>query len=154
MIVTAGDLDHPQVRALLQLHLSGMHAASPPEHVHALDLSGLRQPNILFVTAWDGGNLLGCGALRELSPLHGEIKSMRTRPEHLRKGVGVAILDHLLVIARDRGYRAVSLETGTGASFQAAVALYTRFGFVQGAPFGDYQANAFSRFFHLTLDRS
>ena len=86
MIVKPGDFEHPQVVELLRLHLEGMHLNSPPDSVFALDLSGLRRPDITFLTAWEGGDLLGCGALRELSPVHGEIKSMRTNPAHLRKG--------------------------------------------------------------------
>jgi putative acetyltransferase len=95
--------------------------------------------------------LLGCGALRELSARQGEIKSMRTAPGHLRKGVAAALLRHMLGVAAGRGYRRVSLETGSGAAFDPAVALYARFGFVKGAAFGDYTASAFNQFFHLDL---
>ena len=152
MIVKPGDFEHPQVVELLRLHLEGMHLNSSPDRVFALDLSGLRQPDITFITAWEGEDLLGCGALRELLPVHGEIKSMRTHPRHLRKGVAAEILRHLLNTARERGYRLVSLETGSGAPFEAAVSLYSRFGFTKGHVFGDYTAHEFSNFFHLHLD--
>ena len=108
-------------------------------------------PDITFVTAWEDGELLGCGALRELSHVHGEIKSMRTDPKHLRNGVAARILEHLLDTARTRGYQTVSLETGSGGAFEAAVSLYLRFGFVTGEVFGDYIATGFSQFFHLAL---
>jgi len=151
MIITPGDFEAPQIIALLRLHMDGMHATSPPGTVFALDRSGLNRPDIAFFGAWDGPDLLGCGALRALSAEHGEIKSMRTHPDHMRKGVAAAILRHALAIARDRTYRRVSLETGSAPAFQPAVALYTRFGFRAGAPFGDYVENGFSQFFHLDL---
>ena len=149
-------LTHPQVVDLLREHLAGMHAESPPDKVHALDLSALRQPHITFLTAWrpygadgqasDSDQLMACGALKELSPIHGEIKSMRTSARFLRQGAAQAILSELLAIARQRGYERVSLETGTTPGFDAAVAMYQRFGFVDGGPFGDYRVDPFSRF--------
>jgi len=151
MILRPGDFEHPQVIELLRLHLHGMQQSSPPESFFALDLSGLKRPDITFVTAWEDGELLGCGALRELSQVHGEIKSMRTDPRWLRKGVAARILEHLLDTARTRGYQTVSLETGSGTAFEAAVSLYLRFGFVKGDVFGDYTATGFSQFFHLAL---
>ncbi|HXE06958.1 MAG TPA: GNAT family N-acetyltransferase [Acidobacteriaceae bacterium] len=151
MLIKPGDFDNSQVIDLLRLHVQGMHESSPPDNVFALDLSGLKQPDITFLTAWEDGDLRGCGALRELSPVHGEIKSMRTNPKHLRKGVGAAILQHILDLARTRGYQKVSLETGSGSCFEAAVSLYSRFGFVRGDVFGDYVATGFNQFFHLDL---
>ncbi len=151
MRITQGDLTDPQVIDLLRLHLAGMHANSPPGSVYALDLSGLQRPDISFYTAWEGGTLLGCGALRELSPAAGEIKSMRTSPQHLRKGVGVALLRHMLDVARARGLRRLSLETGSGDAFEPALALYRRFGFTNGEAFGDYTASPFNQFLHLDL---
>lgn len=151
MIARPGDFEDPQVIELLRLHRQGMQVNSPPASCFALDLSGLKRPDITFVTAWEDGELLGCGALRELSQVHGEIKSMRTDPKHLRKGVAARILEHLLDTARTRGYQTVSLETGSGAAFEAAVSLYLRFGFVKGEVFGDYTATGFSQFFHLAL---
>lgn len=151
MKIRPGDFEDPQVRALLRLHLAGMHASSPPGSVFALDLSGLKRPDITFLTLWDGGSLLGCGALRALSPLAGEIKSMRTDPARLRTGAGSAILTHLVDLARARGYRRLSLETGSGPAFEPALALYRRFGFVSGPAFADYAASPFNRFLHLEL---
>lgn len=151
MIISPGKLDDPRVVDLLRFHLVNLHTLSPAGHVFALDLSGLKRPDIAFFTAWEGEDLLGCGALRELGPAQGELKSMRTAPGHLRKGVAAALLRHMLGEAGARGYRRVSLETGTGPAFDPAIALYTRFGFVKGAAFGDYAASAFNQFFHLDL---
>ncbi|ACR31355.1 GNAT family N-acetyltransferase [Burkholderia glumae] len=154
MIIKPGDFEHPQVQDLLSLHLQGMHANSPPDSVSALDLSGLRRPDIAFFTAWEDDSLLGCGALRQLSPTRGEIKSMRTYPAHLRRGVASRLLTHLLGLARERGYTRVSLETGSGDAFEAAVAMYRRHGFIKGERFGDYTATGFNQFFHLDLAAS
>ncbi len=151
MKVIPGDFDDPQVIDLLRFHLSGMLEDSPPGTSYALDLSGLRAPAITFLTAWDGEALLGCGALKELSPESGEIKSMRTWPQHLRKGVAAAILAEILALARSRGYRRLSLETGTGEAFEPALAMYRRHGFVNGGVFGDYRESDFNQFLHLEL---
>jgi putative acetyltransferase len=150
--VREGGLDAPEVQALLRLHLAAMHANSPAESVHALDLSGLKRDDVTFWTAREEGQLLGCGALKQLDPQHGEIKSMRTDPERLRRGVGAALLSHMLGIARERGYRRVSLETGSGPAFEAAHALYRQFGFTPSEAFGDYPADdPFSRFMSRVL---
>lgn len=149
--IAPGDLSDPRVLALLREHLAGMHASSPPGSVHALDLSGLRMPDITFVTAWDGDVIVGCGALKQLDVTHGELKSMRTTAAHLRRGVARQILEHLLGLARDRGYVRLSLETGTGPSFDPALTLYRRYGFAPGAPFGGYAPSPFNQFFHLAL---
>ena len=151
MRIVAGDFDDARVIALLRRHLEGMHANSPPGHVFALDLSGLKAPGISFYTAWEGESLLGMGALKELDAASGEIKSMRTDPAHLRKGVGAAMLEHLIGIARERGYRRISLETGSGPAFEPALALYRKRGFVGGAAFADYTESAFNQFLHLDL---
>jgi len=151
MELVLGDLSHPKVLALLQAHLDGMHATSPPEHVHALDVSGLQKPDISFWTLRDSGAVLGCGALKELSKAHGEIKSMRTHSDHLRKGVAAKILDHILKQAKERGYSRISLETGYGPAFEPALKLYLKYGFQYGEAFGDYKANEFSQFLHLDL---
>ncbi len=140
------DLSGPEVQALLAEHLQGMRRISPPESVHALDLDALREPEITFWTAWSGGDLLGCGALKELSPEHGEIKSMRTASAHLRKGVARAVLDHILEEARRRGYARLSLETGATAAFAPAHRLYEGFGFTYCAPFADYGEDPHSVF--------
>lgn len=152
MNIQDGGLDDPQVIALLRLHLAGMHAHSPPESVHALDLSGLRRSDMTFWTAWDGDELLGCGALKQLDAGHGEIKSMRTDPAHLGKGVGARILERIMAAARARGYRRLSLETGSGEAFDAAHALYRKFGFSECGSFGDYpNDDPFSRFMTRVL---
>ena len=151
MDIKPGDFSDPRVIDLLRLHLSGMQANSPAGSVQALDLSGLQQPAISFFTAWEGETLLGCGALKELDAASGELKSMRTYPGHLRKGVGQAMLDHLAVLARARGYTRLSLETGSGDAFEPALALYRKNGFRNGARFADYEASAFNQFLHLEL---
>lgn len=147
MEIREGGLDDPRVVALLNVHFQGMLANSPKDSCHFLDLSGLRAPGVTFWTAWDGEDLLGCGALKQLDAGHGEIKSMRTAAEHLRRGTGAALVSHILKIARERGYKRLSLETGSGAAFDAAHALYRQFGFTECAPFGDYKEDPFSRFF-------
>jgi putative acetyltransferase len=151
MIIKPGDFADSQVIGLLRLHLAGMHANSPPGHVFALDLSGLQRPNISFYAAWDGGELMGCGALKELDARNGEIKSMRTATAHLRKGVGERILLHIINTARERGYERLSLETGSGVAFESALALYRKHGFKDGGAFGDYVKSEFNQFLHLPL---
>jgi putative acetyltransferase len=141
----------PQLLDLLREHLAGMVASSPICSVHALDLSGLQHPAVELWTAWDGDALLGCGAIKALDDQTGELKSMRTATPHLRKGVGAFLLAHLLAVARARGYRRVSLETGSGPAFEPALALYRKHGFANGAAFGDYTATEFNQFLHLDL---
>ncbi len=119
---------------------------SPPESVHALPLEGLRAPEISFWSAWEGDELLGCGALKELDPRHGEIKSMRTVSAHLRKGVAAALLHHIVAEAQRRGYERLSLETGSMAAFAPARALYQRHGFRECGPFADYREDPNSVF--------
>lgn len=151
MQIELDDLRRPQIHALLNEHLRSMYALSPPESVHALDLDKLRQPGISFWSAWEGPTLLGCGALKELDPQHGEVKSMRT-PENLRRrGAGRAILAHLIEVARARGYQRLSLETGSMAAFLPAQRLYQSFGFEYCGPFGDYREDPNSRFMTLRL---
>jgi putative acetyltransferase len=140
------DLSTPEVQALITEHLAGMHANSPPGHVFALAISGLRRPDITFWTAWKGHDLCGCGALRQLDAHTGEIKSMRTRPAFLRQGVGQAILDEITRTAIARGYRRLYLETGTGPAFDAAHALYLRNGFTMCGAFGEYVSTDFNVF--------
>src|SRR5690349_2162103 len=139
MRIVVDDLSGPEIRALLEEHLRSMHALSPPQSVHALDLAELRQPDIAFWTAWhDDGVLAGCGALKELDARHGEIKSMRTPRALRRRGAGRAILDHILAVARSRGYERLSLETGSSDAFAPAHRLYESVGFERCGPFGDY----------------
>ena len=151
MDIRPDDLSGQQVRDLLAVHLAGMRQNSPPGSVHALDLSGLQSPGVSIWTAWDGGQLMGIGALKQLSPSTGEVKSMRTDPRHLRKGVGLRILNHIIAEAVERGYRRLSLETGSGAEFEAALHLYRKRGFENGEPFGDYKPTAFNQFLHMQL---
>lgn len=151
MNIREGKLDDPQVIGLLEVHAGGMLANSPPGTTHFLDLSRLKTPDITFLSAWDGEALLGIGAVKQLDDATGEIKSMRTAQAALGRGVGTAILRHIIALARARGYGAVKLETGTGAAFDAAHALYARHGFVPCPPFADYEATDFNRFFALPL---
>jgi putative acetyltransferase len=151
MSITEGGLDDPDVLALLREHLQGMANHSPPESIHALDVEGLKAPGITFWTMRDGSEVLGCIALKRLDERHGEIKSMRTASAHLRKGVGAALLEHLVAEARRRGYERLSLETGSGPGFEAAHTLYRKFGFVECGPFADYREDPFSRFMTAVL---
>ena len=151
MNIREGRLDDPQVIALLEVHAGGMLANSPPGATHFLDLSGLKTPDITFLSAWEGETLLGIGAVKQLDGASGEIKSMRTADAALGRGVGTAILRHIIGLARERGYAALKLETGTGAAFDAAHGLYARHGFEPCAPFADYAAPDFNRFFALEL---
>ncbi|WP_114240851.1 GNAT family N-acetyltransferase [Dyella sp. C9] len=146
MDIHVDDLSGPEIAALLQEHLDDMKQHSPPESIHALDLDRLRRPEITFWTVWEDGQLLGCGALRELDATHGEIKSMRTSMHHRRKGVAARLLRHVLDEAKRRGYRRLSLETGAPAAFVPARALYAQFGFVPCGPFGDYVEDTYSVF--------
>ena len=145
------NLSGAPTRALLAIHLAGMQAESPPESVFALDLSGLQQPGICVWTAWDGDSIAGVAALRDLGGGQGELKSMRTHPDHLRRGVAAALLRHIIGQARQRGMTQLSLETGSGPAFDPALTLYRRNGFGNGEAFGDYRASAFNQFLHLGL---
>ena len=138
MEIRIDDLRGAEIARLLEQHLQDMRRVSPPESVHALDLDGLRVPEITFWTVWDGTALAGCGALKELDPNHGEIKSMRTAPEFRNQGVASLMLRHLIEQARNRRYTRLSLETGSMAFFEPARRLYRRFGFENCGPFSDY----------------
>ena len=140
------DLSGREIRALLRDHLESAARLSPPESVHALDLEALRSLEITFWSAWEGQELLGCGALKELDPQHGEIKSMRTAAAHLRKGVAAHVLTFVLEEARRRSYTRLSLETGSSEAFVPARRLYSKFGFEFCAPFSDYVDDPFSVF--------
>ena len=144
--IQADDLRGAPIIALLQAHRAAMFAHSPPESVHALDLDGLRHPSITFWSAWDAAQLLGCGALKALSPTQGEVKSMRTASAHLRKGVAARMLEHIITEARQRQYTQLYLETGSVAAFAPARALYERYGFSYCGPFSDYAEDPFSVF--------
>ncbi|MBK6852938.1 MAG: GNAT family N-acetyltransferase [Burkholderiales bacterium] len=151
MHIERDDITRPQVLALLQEHLDNMHELSPPEQVFALDVSRLKVPDIDFWTVWDGGDLLGCGALKQLTSTQGEIKSMRTPAASRRRGAGRAMLTHIVAVARARGYDRLNLETGTHPAFGAAHALYASAGFVFCGPFGSYCEDPHSVFMSLQL---
>jgi len=151
MLIRLDDLSGPEIRALLEEHLRSMHELSPPESVHALDLTGLRKPRITFWTAWSHDELLGCGALKELDPAHGEIKSMRTSSTRRREGAGRAMLEHIVSEARSRLYARLSLETGSMEAFAPARKLYESFGFTYCAPFADYTEDPNSVFMTRAL---
>jgi len=149
--IVAGDLADPEVIALLREHLQGMADHSPPGSIHALDLEELRSADVTFWAIWNGADLCGCGALRELDSHHGEIKSMRTAAAHLRKGVAAAMLEHIIAESKRRSYNRLSLESGSGPGFDAALAFYEKSGFVYCGPFADYCDDPFSRFMTLEL---
>jgi putative acetyltransferase len=151
--VVVDDLSGPEVALLLADHLDSMRELSPACSVHALDLARLRSPEVTFWSAWVGADLAGCGALKELDPRRGEVKSMRTAPAYLRRGVAGAVLAEIVAESRARGYDELLLETGTGAAFAAAHGLYERHGFEPCGPFAEYADDPFSRFFRLGLSR-
>jgi len=145
------DLQGPEIARLLRTHLQSVALHSPPESVHALDIAALRKPDVTFWSAWQGRELMGCGAVRELDPGHGEIKSMRTVSAHLRKGVAAALVRHMLDEARHRSYRRLSLETGSTEAFAPARGLYARFGFKPCPPFANYVEDPYSVFMTMEL---
>jgi len=149
--IKVDDLTGVQVKTLIAEHLQGMAADSPPESIHALNLDGLKKPEITFWCAWEGDDLLGCGAIKELDPAHAELKSMRTASAHLRKGVARKILAHIMDVAVERGYKRVSLETGSMDSFIPARKLYEDFGFEYCEPFADYTLDPNSAFMTKTI---
>jgi len=147
----SGDLDSSDVRALLELHFGMMRSISPPEACHVLPADGLKDRAVTFWAARDGEELVGVGALKELAPDHGEVKSMRTSHRALGRGVGRAVLHHIVKEAKSRGYKQLSLETGSTKPFEAALNLYESEGFVRCGPFGDYSDTPFTRFFTRAL---
>jgi len=151
LTIREDDLCGEPTRALLALHLAGMRDGSPPGHSFALDLTGLQVPGVTVWSAWMGEAIAGIGALKLLGDGQGEIKSMRTHPDHLRKGVGAALLEHNIGEARRKGVSRLSLETGSGATFEPALALYRRRGFVNGPAFADHVPSSFNQFLHLDL---
>lgn len=151
MRIIIDDLSGSGVIGLLSEHHAEMHQHSPPESVHALDENALKDPAITFWSAWIDDEIAGCGAIKQLSPLHGEIKSMRTAQRHRRQGVAEQILKVILKSAASRGYQRVSLETGTPAAFDAAKSLYRKYGFEECEPFGDYTLDPFSTFMTKSL---
>ena len=151
MHIKVDELVDPRVHALLQEHMDDMVATSPPESIHALDLAGLRKPEITFWTMWDADSLVGCGALKALDSTSGEIKSMRTARAHLRKGIARKMLDHIIAEAKRRGYGKLLLETGPMPYFEPARRLYADAGFEYCRPFGSYREDPNSVFMVLAL---
>ena len=151
MRIEVDDLTRAPVLGLIEEHLRNMHELSPPDTVFAFDAGKLRSPDVTFWTAWQGDELLGCAALKELSPKEGEVKSMRTPVARRREGAGRALLAHLLAEARSRGYRTLYLETGRHPAFHPAHALYRGAGFRDCGPFGDYVENGYSIFMTMPL---
>ncbi len=149
--IAVDDLSTADIRGLLQQHFDAMLANSPPGSCHFLNFDELKGADVSFWSIREHGHLAGCGALRQIDSRHGEIKSMRTVDAFQRRGVAAHMLDHILSIARSRGYRRLSLETGSGESFASAISLYRRFGFVDCAPFGEYQEDVFSRFMSRSI---
>jgi putative acetyltransferase len=147
----AGDLDSPDVRDLLEFHFEQMHSSSPPGACHVLPIDSLRGPDMTVWSARDEGMLVGIGALKEIACDHGEVKSMRTAQGARGRGVGRAILRQIVAQALDRGYRRLSLETGSTEPFAAALRLYESEGFVPCGPFGSYCDTPFTRFFTREL---
>lgn len=145
------DLSDPRIAQFLEEHMEDMRATSPPESIHALDLEGLKKPGITFWSVWRESELIGCGALKRLDAEHAELKSMRTSLAVRRQGIGKLILEHLISEARARGYRRLSLETGSMAFFEPARALYANYGFIECLPFANYRIDPHSVFMTCRL---
>lgn len=145
------DLSSESTRSLLAFHVRQMHTNSPAGSVFALDLSGLQAPEVTVWTAWRGSQIVAVGAVKELGDETGELKSMRTHPDHTRQGAAAAMLDHIIAVAKGRGLKRLSLETGSGPVFEPALALYRKRGFTAGEAFADYERSHFNQFFHLVL---
>lgn len=152
LTIEEDDLSSESTRALLALHLRGMHENSPPGAVFALDFSGLKARGVTVWTAQRDGETIGMAALKDLGGGIGELKSMRTRPDALRQGIGRTLLEHVIVDARKRGLTRLCLETGSGPSFEPALELYRKRGFVAGGAFGDYERSDFNQFLHLEIE--
>ena len=151
MEIKLDDLTGSEVVELVGAHLQGMAQHSPPESIHALSIEGLQKPEITFWSAWEQGDLVGCGALKELDEQHGEIKSMRTSSAHQRKGVARRLLQYIIDEAKQRGYMRLSLETGSMEAFEPAKSLYASFGFQYCKPFSDYIEDPNSVFMTMEL---
>lgn len=151
MQIRIDDLAGQAIADFLEEHLEDMKSVSPPESKHALDLEGLKAPDVTFWSVWENDCLTGCIAIKELDKYHGELKSMRTRAPKRGAGIGAFMLAHVLAVSRSRGYRRVSLETGSMAFFEPARRLYRRFGFDDCEPFGNYKHDPNSVFMSLSL---
>ncbi|NJL20280.1 MAG: GNAT family N-acetyltransferase [Leptolyngbyaceae cyanobacterium SM1_3_5] len=146
MEIKIDDLSGSEIAEFLEEHIRDMKSVSPPESKHALGLEGLRKPEITFWTVWKGNHLIACGAIKELDVDHAEIKSMRTAAQYRGKGVASLLLEHILNEAKLRGYRQISLETGSMSFFEPARNLYAKYGFQSCAPFSTYQEDPNSVF--------
>jgi len=149
--IVVDDLSGPQIAEFLTEHMQEMRSITPLESVHALDLDGLRKPEITFWSVLDGDTLVGCGALKQLTVEHAELKSMRTKAARKRSGVASRLLEHIITEARGRGFSRLSLETGSGEFYQPARSLYEKFGFGYCEPFADYRPDPNSVFMTRTL---
>ena len=154
MHITQGYFSDRRVLSLLQIHLTTTRAQTAPGSAHALDLAGLQSPDISFWTIWDNETLLGFGALKRLATDHGEVKSMHTAQVMRGRGVGSAILRHIIETARANGMSRLSLETGSWDYFRPAISLYRKHGFVKCPPFADYILDPNSVFMTLDLGKS
>ncbi len=152
MEIKVDNLTSVSVIELLEDHIRSMSLHSPPESKYALDLEGLKKEEITFWSAWEDHELLGFGALHEMNNKHGEIKSLKTSPAHLNKGVATKILDYIIKQARKRGYTRLSLETGSMEMFEPAINLYKKFGFEYCGPFANYKKSNFNIFMTLSLE--
>lgn len=150
-VIILDDLSRKDVRALISSHVSNMHSTTPKEFAFAMDVDALCADDINVWTLWDGDILMGCGALHHLDFMHGEIKSMRTHLDYLRRGVAAYLLEYIISEAHTRNYKKLSLETGTSAEFAPAVALYEKYGFEKGEVFGNYSESPYNQFFHLKI---
>ncbi|KAJ6007448.1 GNAT family N-acetyltransferase [Penicillium herquei] len=151
MLIRTDDLSTLDIRSLLAFHVADLQHKTPSESCYVLDITSLQKPDITVYSARHNDQLLGCVALKELSPTTGEIKSMRTAPEHLRKGVARTLLQHLLIQAKERGYKALYLETGVDEAFSQARILYLKSGFEYCGPYGGYVARGPNCFMTIEL---
>ncbi|MGO2235277.1 N-acetyltransferase [Marinomonas sp. UCMA 3892] len=151
MDIRIDDLSGPEVKKILTEHLEDMFATSPPECVFALDLDGLKKPNITFWTVWENSQLLGCGALKILDETHAEIKSMRTTSAARNKGIASTLLRHIIDVAKQKGLNKISLETGSQDFFAPARKLYAKHDFIECGPFADYKLDPYSVFMTRNL---
>ncbi|MDQ2878680.1 MAG: GNAT family N-acetyltransferase [Pseudomonadota bacterium] len=150
MDIREGGLGDPRVEALIRHHRDESRSTTPECNAHSLDSNGLAASGVFFFAAWDGETLLGIGALKGIDAYHAELKSMRTAPAHLGKGVARALLDHIVGVAHDRGFTRLSLETGTAPMFAPAITMYERYGFTVCDAFGGYPASPHNLF--MTID--
>ena len=151
MRIVVDDLSGPEIADFLNDHVDQMRSITPIEAAYALDLDGLRRPEITFWSVWDEDRLVGCGAIKQLDAGHAELKSMRTAPARRRSGIGALLLTHIIGESQRLGFARLSLETGSDEFFQPARSLYERFGFAYCEPFGDYRPDQLSVFLTRTL---